>query len=55
MLVSRQTESREEVAFWHLAHVILVQEFTVIAFLAQSSQPVLAYNSTLALYVTKWT
>ena len=45
----------EEVADWHLAHVILMQKFTVIAFLAQVTQPVLADNGPLASNMAKWT
>ena len=45
----------EEVADWHLAHVILVQKFTVISFLAQVTQPVLADDGPLAANMAKWT
>lgn len=34
----------EEVALWHLAQVIFVQELAVLALLAQAAQPVLAHE-----------
>ena len=43
-----------EVADWHLAHVILVEKFTVVTFLAQVTQPVLAYDSALPSDMAKW-
>ena len=33
----------EEVAWWHLGHVILMKELAIISLLAQVSQPVLAH------------
>ena len=36
--------SHEEVAFWHLSQVILMQELAVLALLAQATKPVLAHQ-----------
>ena len=44
-----------EVADWHLAHVILMKEFTVITLLAQVTKPVLADYSAFSTNMAKWT
>lgn len=49
-------ESRIEVAFRHLGHVIFVKEFTAIALLAERSEPMLAYDGFLSkIHVSKGT
>lgn len=42
-----------EIALWHLGHVILVQEFTLVALLAQPSQPMLANHRFFATDVSE--
>ena len=42
-----------EVADWHLAHIIFVEKFTVIAFLAQVTQPMLANDSAFTSNMAK--
>lgn len=42
------------VALQHLGHVIFMQELTLVPFLTQSSQPVLAYNCLLTTNVAEW-
>lgn len=37
-------EARIEIAFGHFRHVVFVEEFTAVAFLAKSSKPMLAHN-----------
>jgi hypothetical protein len=44
-----------KVADWHLAHVILMKKFAVIAFLAQVTQPVLADDGPLPADMAKRT
>lgn len=45
------TKLLKEITRWHLSHVIFMQEFAVISFLAQVTQPVLANYSSLATHV----
>ena len=47
-------EPRVEVALRHLGHVELVQELALVTFLAQTTQPVLAYNRPVASNVSEW-
>lgn len=48
-------ESRIEITFRHLGHVVFVQEFTLIALFAQATKPMFAYNSAIATYVSEGT
>lgn len=54
LFVVASIEPGIEVALGHLCHVIFVQEFTLIPLFAQSSQPVLADNCSIAPDVPKW-
>jgi hypothetical protein len=44
-----------KIAFRHFAHVIFVQKLTVVAFLAQTAQPVFAQHGLVAFQVAKRT
>ena len=55
VLVITFTKLLKEVANWHLCHVIFVQEFAIIAFLAEMSQPVLTDNGTLTTNMAEGT
>ena len=42
--MKKLTESCVEVALWHLAHVVLVQELALVALLAEAAKPMLAHD-----------
>lgn len=46
------TKLLKEITCRHFSHVIFVQEFAIISFLAQVAQPVLADHSSLSTHVT---
>ena len=55
ILVITFTKLLEKVADWHFCHVILMQEFAVVSFLAQMTQPVLTDNGTLTTNMAEGT
>ena len=48
------TESGIEVAFRHFGHVKFMKELALVSFFTQSTQPVLADNSTIGPQMTVW-
>lgn len=53
LLVVASVEPRVEVAFGHLGHVVFVQEFALVALLAETTKPVLADDCAIAANVSK--
>lgn len=55
LFVVARIESRIEIAFGHLRHIVFVQEFTLIALFAQAAQPMFAHDCPVAANVPKRT
>merc|ERR1719245_879641 len=53
LLVMASVKSSVEVALWHLAHIVLVQELALVALLAEAAQPVLANNRLVSADVSE--
>jgi hypothetical protein len=48
-------EFLEKVTYWHFCSVVFMQKFTVVSFLAQVSQPMLANNCSFSTNMAKRT
>jgi len=55
LLVAALAKFGKEVAFWHFAHVIFMQKFTVIPLLTESSQPMFTHDCSVTFHMTKRT
>lgn len=55
LFVVASIEPRIEVAFGHLGHVVFVQEFALVPFLAEATKPMFANDCAIASDVSKRT
>lgn len=54
LFVVARIEPRIEIAFRHLRHVIFVQEFTLVAFFAETAEPMFTHNRAVTADMPEW-